>query len=74
MITPRSAGEVAEAVSLAALDGLPVRMAGPCGHSFTPVAATSGVMLRPGGLQAVRSVDEVAGEVTVEAAWARSWC
>src|ERR1039458_2649192 len=66
VITPRSAGEVAEAVSLAALDGLPVRMAGS-GHSFTPVAATSGVMLRPGGLQAVRSVDEVAGEVTVEA-------
>ena len=66
VITPRSAGEVAEAVTLAALDGLPVRMTGS-GHSFTPVAATSGVLLRPGGLQAVRSVDEAAGEVTVEA-------
>jgi L-gulono-1,4-lactone dehydrogenase len=66
VITPRSAAEVAEAVALATLDGLPVRMAGS-GHSFTPAAVTSGVLLRPGGLQAVRSVDEVAGEVTVEA-------
>jgi L-gulono-1,4-lactone dehydrogenase len=66
VITPRSADEVAEAVALAALDGLPVRMAGS-GHSFTPVAVTSGVLLQPGGLRAVRSVDEAAGEVTVEA-------
>ena len=37
------------------------------GHSFTPVAVTTGVMLRPGGLRAVRAVDTAAGEVTVEA-------
>jgi FAD-linked oxidoreductase len=66
VITPRSAEEVAEAVALATLDGLTVRMTGS-GHSFTPVAVTTGVMLRPGGLRAVRAVDEAAGEVTVEA-------
>ena len=66
VITPRSAAEVAEAVTQATLDGLPVRMTGS-GHSFTPVALTTGVMLRPGGLQAVRSVDAAAGEVTAEA-------
>jgi L-gulono-1,4-lactone dehydrogenase len=66
VITPHSAGEVAEAVTAAARDGLTVRMTGS-GHSFTPVAVTTGVMLRPGGLRAIRSVDEAAGEVTVEA-------
>jgi FAD-linked oxidoreductase len=66
VITPRSAEEVAEAVALATLDGLTVRMTGS-GHSFTAAAATSGVMLRPDGLRAVRSVDEAAGTVTVEA-------
>ncbi|HEX3389082.1 MAG TPA: D-arabinono-1,4-lactone oxidase, partial [Streptosporangiaceae bacterium] len=66
MITPRSAEEVAEAVTLATLDGLTVRMTG-AGHSFTPVAVTSGVMMGPGGLRAIRGVDEEAGEVTVEA-------
>ena len=66
VITPRSAAEVAEAVTLATRDGLTVRMTGS-GHSFTAVAATSGVMLRPGGLRAIRSVDEEAGQVTVEA-------
>ena len=66
VITPRSAEEVAEAVTLATLDGLTVRMTGS-GHSFTPVAVTTGVMLRPGGLRAIRAVDEDAGKVTVEA-------
>ena len=66
LVTPRSAAEVAEAVTLATRDGLTVRMTGS-GHSFTAVAATSGVMLDPGGLRAIRSVDEEAGQVTVEA-------
>jgi FAD-linked oxidoreductase len=66
VITPRSAAEVAEAVALATRDGLAVRMTGS-GHSFTAAAATSGVMLRPGRLRAIRSVDEEAGQVTVEA-------
>jgi FAD-linked oxidoreductase len=65
-LTPRSAAEVAVAVTGAARDGLTVRMTGS-GHSFTPVAATDGVLLRPDGLRAVRSVDPAAGQVTVEA-------
>ena len=65
-LTPRSAAEVAAAVTGAARDGLTVRMTGS-GHSFTPVAATDGVLLRPDGLRAVRSVDPAAGQVTVEA-------
>jgi len=65
-LTPRSAAEVAAAVTGAARDGLTVRMTGS-GHSFTPVAATDGVLLRPDGLRAVRSVDLAAGQVTVEA-------
>ena len=50
----------------AAADGLTVRMAGT-GHSFTPVAATDGVLLYPGGMTSIRSVDAAAGLVTVEA-------
>ena len=65
-LTPRSAAEVAAAVTGAARDGLTVRMTGS-GHSFTPAAATDGVLLRPDGLRAVRSVDAAAGLVTVEA-------
>ena len=65
-LTPRSAAEVAAAVTGAARDGLTVRMTGS-GHSFTPVAATDGVLLRPDGLRAVRAVDPAAGLVTVEA-------
>ena len=64
--TPRSAAEVADEVTRATADGLPVRMTGS-GHSFTPTAATDGVLLSPGGLTAVRSVDAEAGLVTVEA-------
>ncbi len=66
VITPRTAGEVVEAVTQAARDGLPVRMAGS-GHSFTPVAATSGVLLRPEGLRAIQPVPAAAGQVTVAA-------
>jgi FAD-linked oxidoreductase len=64
--TPWSADEVAEEVRRAGEDGLTVRMVGT-GHSFTPAAATSGVMLRPGGLTGLRSVDTAAGLVTVGA-------
>src|SRR5580692_3792040 len=63
---PRSADEVADEVRKAGADGLTVRMAGT-GHSFTPAAATDGVLLRPGGLTGIRSVDPAAGLVTVEA-------
>jgi L-gulono-1,4-lactone dehydrogenase len=64
--TPRSAQEVADEVRRAAADRLTVRMAGT-GHSFTPAAATDGVLLRPDGLTGIRSVDPEAGLVTVEA-------
>ena len=63
---PRSTHEVADEVRKAATDGLTVRMAGT-GHSFTPVAATDGVLLHPGGMTSIRSVDAAAGLVTVEA-------
>ncbi len=43
-----------------------MRMTGT-GHSFTPAAVTDGVLLRPYGLRAVRSVDAEAGRVTAEA-------
>src|SRR6266851_2026580 len=66
VLTPRSAAEVSDAVRQAADLGLTVRMAG-AGHSFTPAAVTDGVLLLPGGLRAVRSVDVEAGLVTVEA-------
>jgi L-gulono-1,4-lactone dehydrogenase len=64
--TPRSTGDVAAAVREAADDGLTVRMTGT-GHSFTPVAVTDGLLLRPDGLRRVRSVDRDAGLATVEA-------
>lgn len=66
VISPCSASEVATEISRAADNGLTVRMAGT-GHSFTPAAATDGVLLRPHRLTAIRSVDPAAGTVTVEA-------
>ena len=57
---------MAEAVTGAAREGLTIRMTGS-GHSFTPVAVTDGVLLRPDGLRGVRSVDAAAGQVTVAA-------
>ncbi|MEP7022610.1 MAG: FAD-binding protein, partial [Actinomycetota bacterium] len=64
--SPRSAGEVAAAVRRAADRGLTVRMTGS-GHSFTGAAVTDGIMLRPGGMAGIRSVDATAGRITVEA-------
>src|SRR5215472_8780682 len=63
---PRSAAEVADEVVKAGADGLRIRMAGT-GHSFTPTVRTDGVLLRPDGLTAIRSIDADAGLVTVEA-------
>ncbi len=66
VVTPRSADEVAAEIRRAGADGLTVRMAGT-GHSFTPAAVTDGVLLLPGGLTGIRSVDAAAGLATVEA-------
>jgi L-gulono-1,4-lactone dehydrogenase len=64
--TPATAAEVAAEVRRAAEAGIPIRMSGT-GHSFTPTAATDGVLLRPDRLTAIRSVDQSGGTVTVEA-------
>lgn len=64
--SPATAAGVAAEVRRAADDGLTIRMTGT-GHSFTPAAATDGVLLRPGRLTAIRAVDLAAGTVTVEA-------
>jgi FAD-linked oxidoreductase len=66
MRMPGSTADVAAEVTKAAADGLPIRMTGS-GHSFTPTASTEGVLLLPGALTAVRSVNAAAGVVTVEA-------
>nr|BFE28991.1 D-arabinono-1,4-lactone oxidase [Actinomadura rugatobispora] len=50
----------------AAAAGQTVRMVGT-GHSFTGAAVAEDVLLRPGGLTAVRAVDTGSGLVTVEA-------
>ncbi|GGV27763.1 FAD-linked oxidoreductase [Streptomyces griseoflavus] len=47
-------------------DGLPVKAVGS-GHSFTSIAATDGVLIRPDLLTGIRDIDREAGTVTVEA-------
>jgi FAD-linked oxidoreductase len=58
--------ELAEVVRAAAREGLRVKAVG-AGHSFTAAAVTDGVLVRPEGLTAIRSVDRAAGTVTAEA-------
>lgn len=62
---PASASEVAEAVRRAAEDGLTVKTVGS-GHSFTAVAATDGLLIRPDLLTGIRRIDRTAMTVTVE--------
>ncbi|MBC3844218.1 FAD-binding protein [Streptacidiphilus sp. 4-A2] len=64
-VSPGSVEELAAAIRSAAEDGLPVKAVGS-GHSFTSVAATDGVLIRPDRLTGVRGVDHRAGTVTVE--------
>jgi FAD-linked oxidoreductase len=61
---PRSAEEIADAVTAAAADGLTVRALGS-GHSFTAAAATSGVALDLSGWTGVVSADLDSGLVAV---------
>lgn len=65
-VAPASTAELAEAVARAASDGLRVKAAGT-GHSFTAVAATDGLLIRPERLTGLRAVDRAAGTVTVAA-------
>lgn len=65
-VSPASADELAAAVRRAAEDGLRVKMVGT-GHSFTAIAATDGVLVRPDLLAGIREIDRTAMTVTVEA-------
>ncbi|MFD7134281.1 D-arabinono-1,4-lactone oxidase [Streptomyces sp. NPDC059894] len=65
-VAPASVGELAEAVRRAAEDGLKVKAVGT-GHSFTSIAATDGVLIRPHLLTGIRDVDRENMTVTVEA-------
>ncbi|KUO03282.1 D-arabinono-1,4-lactone oxidase [Streptomyces caeruleatus] len=65
-VTPASVEELAAAIRRAAEDGLPVKAVGS-GHSFTSIAATDGVLIRPQLLTGICNVDRDAMTVTVEA-------
>ncbi|WP_405590178.1 D-arabinono-1,4-lactone oxidase [Streptomyces sp. NBC_01092] len=65
-VTPASVQELAAAIRRAAEDGLKVKAVGS-GHSFTSIAATDGVLIRPQLLTGIRHIDREAGTVTVEA-------
>ncbi|MFL6131041.1 MAG: D-arabinono-1,4-lactone oxidase [Mycobacteriales bacterium] len=66
VLSPRDAGEVADAVQAAARANMRVRMAGS-GHSFTGAAVTDGVLLRAERLTGLLAVDTAAGTATVRA-------
>ncbi|GAA3836214.1 D-arabinono-1,4-lactone oxidase [Nocardioides panacisoli] len=66
VLTPRSAGDVAAAVTDAVRDGLTVRAIGS-GHSFSGAAVAPGVQLRPDALDGVLAIDRDTGVVRVEA-------
>ncbi|MBJ7003905.1 D-arabinono-1,4-lactone oxidase [Streptomyces griseofuscus] len=65
-VAPVSVEELAEAVRRAREDGLPVKAVGT-GHSFTSIAATDGVLIRPQLLTGIRNIDRDSMTVTVEA-------
>ncbi|QIQ02241.1 D-arabinono-1,4-lactone oxidase [Streptomyces liangshanensis] len=65
-VSPASVDELSAVVRRAAADGLKVK-AGGTGHSFTAVAATDGVRIRPDLLTGIREIDRTGATVTVEA-------
>ncbi|NUR00360.1 MAG: FAD-binding protein, partial [Streptomyces sp.] len=65
-VEPASVEELSAAVRQAAQDGLTVKAVGT-GHSFTSIAATDGVLIRPQLLTGIRKIDRDAMTVTVEA-------
>ena len=64
VLTPADVAEVADAVVAARRAGLRVKMVGS-GHSFTDIAVTDGLLLRPDRLTGIRAVDRDAMTVTV---------
>lgn len=62
---PASADELAAEVRRAAEDGLRVKTVGS-GHSFTAIAATDGLLIRPDLLTGIRRIDRSEMTVTVE--------
>lgn len=68
---PRTVEEVAAVVRAAAERGLTVKTVG-AGHSFTGIAATTGVLVRLDGLQGIVAVDAATKRVRV-AAGTRLW-
>ncbi|MFE3635285.1 D-arabinono-1,4-lactone oxidase [Streptomyces sp. NPDC059168] len=65
-VAPASVAELAAEVRRAAEDGLRVKAVGT-GHSFTSIAATDGVLIRPSLLTGIRGIDREAMTVTVAA-------
>ncbi|MGW3030861.1 D-arabinono-1,4-lactone oxidase [Streptomyces sp. NPDC001178] len=65
-VEPASVEELSAAVRQAAQDGLTMKAVGT-GHSFTSIAATDGVLIRPQLLTGIRKIDRDAMTVTVEA-------
>ncbi|MEG8279550.1 D-arabinono-1,4-lactone oxidase [Streptomyces sp. AHA2] len=65
-VAPASVDELAAAVRRAAEDGLRVKAVGT-GHSFTSIAATDGLLIRPHLLTGIRRIDRENMTVTVEA-------
>jgi FAD-linked oxidoreductase len=62
-LSPHDASEVVDAVIAARHQNLKVKMPGT-GHSFTDIAVTDGLLLRPGGLRGITGVDRDAMTVT----------
>ena len=63
---PASTAEVVSLLHLARSQGLPVKAYG-AGHSFTPIAATDGVLLRLDRMNHVLAHDAASGQVRVQA-------
>ena len=62
-VSPHDPGEVVDAVVAARHQNLRVKMPGS-GHSFSDIALTDGLMLRPGSLRGIVGVDQDAMTVT----------
>ena len=65
-VTPASVDELAAAVRRAAEDGMPVKAVGT-GHSFTSIAATDGLLVRPGLLTGTFGLACARGELNPHA-------